>query len=234
MPRTARIAPSDWIFHVLNRRCGYGPLFEGPGCYARFLQGIADAAEADAMRILAFCLMPNHWHMLLRPRKDGDLARFLQRLTVKHVQHWHRSHETIGRGHLYQARYKSFPVRDDAHLLTVCGYIERNPVRAGLVAQAEDWAWSSARAHIACAQGGPELAVASACAPIRLAPLPIPLPNDWAKRIGEDQDPAELEATRFALLHDLPFGDAAWRETAAKRLGLRESPGKTGRRRATG
>lgn len=231
MPRTARIAPGDWIFHVLNRRCGPGPLFESPLCYARFLEEVAEAAKVDDMRILAYCLMPNHWHMLLWPRRDGDLGRFIQRLSVRHVMRWHRAHESTGRGHLYQARYKSFPVSNDGHLLTVYAYIERNPLRAGLVQRAEHWPWSSAAVRTDVAADSPARGQGSL---IELASSPVPLPRDWLKRLNGHEGTRELEATRQALLHDLPFGDDEWKKRAADRLALRSEPGQRGRRRSSG
>ena len=104
------------------------------------------------MRLLAWCLMPNHWHLVLWPRADGDLGRFVRRLTQRHTQAWHRRHGTRGQGHLYQGRYKAFLVQDDAHLLTVCRYVERNPLRAGLVAAAARLAARLAARN--CAAGG--------------------------------------------------------------------------------
>jgi hypothetical protein len=88
------------------------------------------------MRILAYCLMPNHWHFVLWPYDDGDLAAFMHRLTTTHVRRWHLHRHSVGAGHLYQGTFKSFPVQSDAHLLTVCRYVERNPVRARLVDRA--------------------------------------------------------------------------------------------------
>jgi hypothetical protein len=88
------------------------------------------------MRLLAYCLMPNHFHLLVWPRADGDLSQFLRWLTVTHTQRWHAHHRTAGTGHLYQGRFKSFPVQSDEHFLTVCRYVERNALRANLVGRA--------------------------------------------------------------------------------------------------
>src|SRR5580698_2892446 len=87
--------------------------------------------------------MPNHWHMFVWPRKDGELSEYLRWVTVTHTQRWHAHHHTAGTGPLYQGRFKSFPVQSNEHLLTVCRYVERNALRANLVARAEDWRWSS-------------------------------------------------------------------------------------------
>jgi putative transposase len=87
--------------------------------------------------------MPNHWHLLLWPRRDGELSEILRWITVTHTQRWHAHHRTAGTGPVYQGRFKSFPVQTDAHFLTVARYVERNALRAKLVPRAEDWQWSS-------------------------------------------------------------------------------------------
>src|SRR5262249_23193729 len=99
--------------------------------------------EEVPTRLLAFCLMPNHWHLVLWPEQDGELSRYLHRVTMTPTQRWHAHHHTTGTGPLYQGRFKSFPVQADEHLLTVCRYVERNPLGAGLVRRAEHWRWSS-------------------------------------------------------------------------------------------
>ena len=104
---------------------------------------MALALEKHPIRLLAFCLMPNHWHMVLWPEQDDQLTAFLRWLTHTHTQRWHAHHHTAGTGHLYQGRFKSFPIEQDDHLLTVLRYAERNPLRAGLVSRAERWRWSS-------------------------------------------------------------------------------------------
>ena len=91
------------------------------------------------MRILACCLMPNHWHLVLYPRADGDLSQFLRRLTLTHTQRYHARTRTVGYGHVYQGRYKSLLVESDLHFLSLVRYVERNAKRAGLVKKAEVW-----------------------------------------------------------------------------------------------
>src|SRR5690242_9422729 len=138
MPRAARIAPGGYLFHVLNRANGRMTLFDKEQDYAAFLRCLADALAAEPLRLLCYCLMPNHWHLVLWPRLDGQLGRFMQRLTVTHVRRWHEHRHSTGRGHLYQGTYKSFPVQRDAYFLTCCRYVERNPLRAKLVERAEE------------------------------------------------------------------------------------------------
>jgi putative transposase len=143
MGRPLRAAPGELVYHVLNRANGRQRLFEHDGDYAAFERVLHEARERVAMRLLAYCVMPNHWHLVLWPYRDGDLSRFLGWLTLTHTQRWHAYRQTVGTGHLYQGRFKSFVVQTDDHLLSVCRYVERNAVRAGLVERAEAWRWSS-------------------------------------------------------------------------------------------
>jgi putative transposase len=143
MPRVARIAPAGFIFHVFNRGNARGQLFEHERAYEAFERVITESVDRIAIRILAYCIMPNHWHMVLWPTREGELGQFVQRLTTTHVRRWHLYRQSVGTGHLYQGTFKSFPIQDDDHFLTVCRHVEQNPLRAGLVSRAEDWRWSS-------------------------------------------------------------------------------------------
>src|SRR5690349_18090492 len=97
MPRTARVAPGGVVFHVLNRGNARSPIFEADGDYAAFLRALAETlARFPRLRLLAYCLMPNHWHLVLWPASDGELGRFMQRLTVTHVRRWHEFRRTTG------------------------------------------------------------------------------------------------------------------------------------------
>ncbi len=113
MPRTSRIAPGGMIFHVINRGVGRMTLFDDAADYDAFERILEETLEILPMRICAFCLMPNHWHLLLWPENDGDLSAFMQRLTNTHVQRWQQHKHLVGTGHVYQGRYKSFPVNRD-------------------------------------------------------------------------------------------------------------------------
>ncbi len=211
MPRTARIAPGGTIFHVLNRGNDRRALFESEGDYLAFLRVLAETAEEIPVRILAWCLMPNHWHLVLWPREDGELGRFMQRLTTTHVRRWRLNRQSVGQGHLYQGTYKSFPVQSDDHFYTVCRYVERNALRAKLVRRAEKWPWASLGAplHPAAAAEGPPLAT-----------WPLPRSPHWIEQVNRPQTEAELDAIRVSIQRGRPFGDAAWQKRTAKRLGL--------------
>src|SRR4051794_17979624 len=143
MGRALRTDVGGLVYHVLNRANARLPLFAKAGDYDAFERVLSEAHDRYGTRILAYCVLPNHWHLVLWPEKDGELSRFTGWLTLTHTQRWHAHYHNVGSGHLYQGRFKSFPVESDEHLLTVCRYVERNPLRAGLVERAEDWGSSS-------------------------------------------------------------------------------------------
>ncbi len=210
MSRPPRRAEGGLIYHVLNRANARLAIFGDDGDYDAFDRVLAEAVARHDMRLLAYCLMPNHFHLVVWPEGDGDLSRFMRWLTMTHTQRWHAYRRSAGSGHLYQGRFKSFPVQDDGHLFTVCRYVERNALRAGLVSRAEDWRWGSLRRQVADGPTpGPPL-----------TPWPIDRPEGWADRVNDPLTPAEEEALRRAVRRGQPFGSEGWRETTASRLGL--------------
>src|SRR6266404_8763338 len=136
MPRQARKAPGGVVFHVLNRAVARHAIFQKDGDYEAFERVFAEVLEKHPIQVLNYCLMPNHWHLVLWPETDGELTDFVRWLTHTHKMRWHAHHHSSGTGHLYQGRFKSFPIQADDHLYTVLRYVERNALRANLVAQA--------------------------------------------------------------------------------------------------
>ena len=133
---------------MLNRAVGRRTLFEKEYDYRAFERIIDQTLRTCRMRICAYCLMPNHWHFVLWPERDGDLSAFMQQMTNTHVKRWKAHFHETGLGHLYQGRFKSFPVQTDEYFYQAVRYVERNALRANLVSRAEDWPWSSlARRH---------------------------------------------------------------------------------------
>jgi len=210
MPRRPRLAAGDLAYHVLNRRVGRLQLFEKPTDYAAFENILAEAHAQTKIRIAAYCLMPNHWHLLLWPRHDGELSEVLRWITVTHTQRWHAHHHSAGTGPVYQGRFKSFPVQTDEHLLTVARYIERNALRAQLADRAEDWQWSSLWRR---EQMDPKFGS-------WLSDWPMERPRDWAIKVNRPQMASELEALRVCVQRGRPFGDEGWVRRMAKRFGM--------------
>lgn len=200
MGRPLRPIAGDVVYHVLNRANARRTLFEHEKDYAAFTRVLEQACARVAMRLLAYCVMPNHWHLVVWPRKDGDLSRFMNWLTLIHTQRWHQHRHTVGEGHVYQGRFKSFPVETSEYLLMVCRYVERNPVRAGLVNRAEQWGWSSAgacRRH----EGA-----------VPLSDWPMARPAQWLDWMNEGEPDAQLSAVRRSVTKGQPCGSPAWVE----------------------
>ena len=208
MPRTARIAPGGIVYHALNRGCGRANLFDKVADYDAFERVLDYALERVPTRILAYCLMPNHWHFVLWPRKDGELTEFLRRVTHTHTQRWHAHRHTAGTGHLYQGRFKSFPVQADDHLLAVIRYVERNALRADLVNKAEHWRWSSLWRRVSGSDEQKGI----------LHPWSTEMPPEWVERVNLPHTAAELEALRRSCTRGTPFGSERWQLKTAGEL----------------
>jgi putative transposase len=206
-------------YHVLNRGNRREAVFHKPGDYDAFVAAIADARSRLLIDILGYCLMPNHFHLLIRPRADGDLGRWVQWLLTAHVRRHHSHYRTTG--HVWQGRFKAFPIQHDDHLVTVLRYVEQNALRAELVARAEDWKWSSLPGWI------------------RRDPLlwrgAGGLRDDsWLARVNEPLSDEDLHRLRLSAERGRPFGDESWSLKTARRLGLESTLRSRGRPRKSG
>jgi putative transposase len=210
MGRPLRAAAGGIVYHVVNRANARAKIFEKPADYDAFERVLAEAHDHLAMRTIAYCLMPNHWHMVLWPIRDGDLPRFMAWLTLTHTQRWHAHRGSTGTGHVYQGRYRSFPVEADEHFLTVCRYVERNALRASLVARAEEWRWCSLWQETQRAGSIPKW----------LAAWPLDRPSRWLEWVNQPQSASELDAIRGSVRRGRPYGNKTWVTRMAKRLGL--------------
>jgi putative transposase len=223
MPRIGRIAPGGLVYHVLNRGNGRRRLFYKDADYAAFLKLLGEAIDRVPTRVLGYCLMPNHWHLVLWPREDGELSLFMRWLSNTHVRRYHQHYHTYGQGHVYQGRFKSFPVQDDRHLLTVLRYVEANPLRAKLVTRAEAWEWSS---------------LSRRQSPSKkwnlLTDGPLDRPRNWPKLVNEVLRRADLETVRTSAARGRPYGDDQWAMDMARRMGLRPTLNERGRPRKIG
>lgn len=214
MARMARASVGGVCYHVLNRGNARAEVFHKDGDYAAFVQLLIDVHDYVAMRVLSYCLMPNHFHLVLWPREDGDLSRAMQWLTTSHVRRYHAHYG--GSGHVWQGRFKAFPIQQDEHLLAVLRYVERNPLRANLVKEADRWPWSS----LTCRHVEPWLAA-----------WPIARPRDWRRRVQKPQNPVEEAALRHSVVRGTPYGDDRWTRRTAARLGLQSTLRPRGRPR---
>jgi putative transposase len=217
MPRTRRFIHAGCCYHVINRGNRKARIFHHADDYAQFLAALHLAQQRIEVPILAACLMPNHFHFVVRPSADEDFSAWTRWLFTTHVRWYHAKYQT--QGHLWQGRYKAFLIQEDHHLLTVMRYVERNALRANLVERAEDWAWGS-------------LAWRTAKAPqAALAPAPVPLPSYWRHLVNEPQSAAEVEAIRTCVNKQRPFGAPEWVLQRSTELGIEHSLSDQGRPR---
>ncbi len=187
MPRQPRVYPDGLAFHVFNRGNKRARIFLGTADYDTFLDAMARAAEQTEMRLLSFTLMTNHWHLVLWPRKCADMSRYMQKLMNRHLRVYQRHHGTAGTGHVYQGRFKSVPIEDERQLLTVCRYVNANPVRAGLVDRAEAWPWSDISSP-ATRNGTP-----------LISEWPCPRPSNWLELVNTPLGDDALKPIRKAM-----------------------------------
>lgn len=216
MPRTARSLHAGLHYHVLNRGNNRATVFRGPDDFEFFIRLMLRAQARRPLGILAACLMPNHFHLVVQPASPTDLPAWLHWLLTTHAARHHRERGSTGR--IWTGRYKAFPIQHDRHLLTVVRYVERNPLRASLVGRAEEWLWGSLHWRL------------SANPILPLAPLPISLPANWSDCVNAPQTTQELAAVRRCVVRGSPFGDSSWTARATADLGLAHTLGRRGRR----
>jgi putative transposase len=209
------------IYHALNRANFRSRLFREPAHYEDFLDIVEEGLSFVPMRILAYCLMPNHWHLVLYPPADGDLSQFLRRIILTHTQRYHARTRTVGYGHVYQGRYKSLLVESDRHFLTLVRYVERNAKRAALAKRAEDWPWSSAHARWGGNEKRKQL----------LSPWPVPEPRHYREWLNQSQGREEIENIRYAIKKSRPYGSEKWISKAVAQFGLENTMRNRGRPR---
>jgi putative transposase len=194
MPRRLRLSTAGHPHHVLNRACRRDVLFAADEDYVEFLEVLARARRRTTMRVIGFVVMPNHWHLMVCPDTPSQLSRFMHWLTMTQTLRWHRRHRTTGTGPLYQGRYKTFAIRSERHFWIAMRYVERNPVRAGLVEWVEQWRWSSAWHRFNSCPGG------------LLDEWPFSPPDDWYRLVNEPQNQIHLSAVREAIVRQQSLG----------------------------
>jgi putative transposase len=165
--------------------------------------------------------MPNHVHLVARPRDDGTLGRFMHWLLTTHGQRYRARRETVG--HIWQGRYKSSLIQADRHFVTVLRYIERNPVRAGIVSRSVDWEWSSTREREGSADASGLLTAA-----------PLDLPTPWSRWVDEPLTAHELEEIRSHVTSGRPIGHSDWVDTVSLQYGMTLTRPRRGRPRKKG
>jgi putative transposase len=200
VPRIPRGQQSGYVYHVINRGNGRATVFHKSQDYEAFLSLLSEAKKRHRVKIYSFCLMPSHFHFVLEPEHESALSQFMQWLLTSHVRRYHRHYG--GSGHIWQGRFKSFPIQRDEPLITVLRYVLQNPVRAGLCRAAHEWVWSSLRT--------PEL----------VDPCPVGGKSHWLEELDEPMKENQLRAIRECLNRQRPFGRTDWQVDMAAMFGL--------------
>jgi REP-associated tyrosine transposase len=211
MPRLPRGQIHGYVYHVINRGNDRTTVFHDEEDYATFISLLAAAKTRHQVKVLGFCLLSNHFHIVLEPLNLSSLSGLMHWWLTSHVQQHRRRH--CGSGHIWQGRFKSFPIQQDRHLLMVLRYVMLNPVRAGLVARPDQWPWSSL--HFA---------------PL-LDPWPIPTPSSYHEWLEEPLLEHELLALRTSVNRQAPFGAPPWQVRVAEDLHLESTLRPRGRPR---
>ena len=210
MPRIARVAVGDTLYHVINRSNGRVRIFNTDKDYQHFESLLEEGKELIDMRILAYCIMPNHFHLVLYPKKDGDMGEFMRWVTTTHVRQRRVQTNSIGHGHLYQGTYKSFPVQTNEYAQYLMCYVEQNPLRAKLVKRAEDWQWGSLWRRERGTSKRKKL----------LSEFPIELPHDYLKLVNTIPDEEFLGTIRMSVNKGTPYGSHLWISRMVEKFGL--------------
>lgn len=210
MPRQKRSDEAGVVYHALNRGNARQKIFKKHEDYEAFIRVLHEGLQKYRVELFSFTLMPNHWHLVLRPAKAGEMGRLLRWVTATHTLRHHGHYHERGYGHVYQSRFKSFPVQDDAHFYVVCRYVERNPLAAKLVDRAEHWKYGSL--YRWCQSSEPSHAI--------LSRWPIPRLPNWIDRVNEPLTAKELKAMRESIQRGRPFGEETWAEETAEKHGL--------------
>lgn len=221
MPRVERTDIGGYIYHTLNRANARVQIFDNDKDYQLFENILKEAVEKFDMRILSYCIMPNHWHLVLYPKQDGNLARFMGWLTNTHTRRWHTRKGTVGQGHLYQGRYKSFICQDDNHFLSLVRYVERNAKKANLVKASENWKWSSVWRREKGTKKQRKL----------LSEWPVPKPKNYLTWLNQAQteEEKEKEAIEKSINKGSPYGLDSWVEIIVRKFNLGQTLRKVGR-----
>ena len=193
MPRTGRIITAGTCHHVFNRTGGQLQVFAGAADCWKFVDLMSMASRRTPIDILAVCLMPNHFHFVIRPRRCEDIGRWMKVLLTTHVRQWHARQHT--NGPVWQGRFRAFPVAHDEHLLEVLRYVEGNALRARLVDRAEHWPWGSLNWRY------------QSILPVPLAAPPVALPSNWVDYVNDPPNAEEVAAIRNCLNKQRPYGN---------------------------
>ena len=208
MSRVARIVVKEYPHHVVQRGNNRQTVFFDAQDKKYYLELLQKYSAECGCKINAYCLMPNHIHILMVPQKDNSLAKTMQKLSLRYTQHINRKFKRTGR--LWECRFHSAVVDTESYLWTVCRYIERNPVRAKIVEKPEDYEWSSAISNVIDKR--------------REFPEPVWKDHtdrkEYIKFVNTPGRKKEIEMIKKRTFEGKPIGSSGFMEKIAERLGI--------------
>lgn len=208
MARLPRIDIAGNYYHVLNRT-NARVIISFTDCEYKLLEHIIEeACMFFDIHILAYCIMPNHFHFVVFTQQEGELGTVFKWITQTHTQRWHKKRNTIGTGSLYQGRFKSFPIQEDQYLFNVIRYVERNPLTANLVSNPLNWKYSSLYRRHKGTEKDRNI----------LQPIDNLLPKNYIKHLMTPISKKELDGFKKAINQNQAFGDDTYREAWRQKL----------------
>lgn len=219
MSRSLRVDVGGEIYHCINRAVGRQTIFKKEKDYQSFETILQEIVDVTNMRILAYSIMPNHFHLVLYPENNGDLSSFMKRVTATHTQRYRTATQTVGEGPLYQGRYKSFIIQNNIHLFTVLRYVERNPLTAQLVQNVLEWRYGSVYRRYKGTEKEKML----------LSPWVCDEPKDYIQFLSHPLTAKEIEKIAQSEIKGTPFGDDNYTLTMVKKYNLGSTLRKKGR-----
>jgi len=215
VPRRLRPIADGLVYHVINRGNNRQTVFRKETDFSAFLKALFDLKERKPFQLYGYCLMDNHFHLLVRPGLATTISRIVQSLLVSHTQRYHKHHGSGG--HVWQGRFKSPVIQSDEHLLNVLRYIEANPLRAKIVSRAEEYSWSSYRAR---GLGEANELVDPLVTYNELSPYPAVRQRKWSEMVHLPMGGRVVAAIRRSNETGLPYGDRPWVERLAGELDI--------------
>ncbi|MEY3784538.1 MAG: hypothetical protein RLZZ230_860 [Candidatus Parcubacteria bacterium] len=219
MPRIPRLDIGQNYYHIINRANARLQIFNNEEDYELFEEVLQDAWDIYQPNILAYCVMPNHFHVVIKTKEDGEMSQFMKWFTQTHASRWHAKNKTHGSGSLYQGRYKSFIIQDDQHLFTVLRYVERNPLAAKLVTKPLNWKYSSVYRRYEGSVEQKKL----------LSSWAIEEPDNYLDILTQPMTPKEIERLEQSETKSTPYGDEEYVLNTIEQYGLKATARNSGR-----
>ena len=216
MSRPKRIEKGMMLYHVSNHTWKHLRVFGSKANRQLFVEAMSQVQQRVPVRIVSYCILKDHWHILLWMNRVPRLSEFMKRLLVMHSQRWHSIHNSLGGGTLYTGRYKSFPVQK-SHCCSVMRFIESHPVRSGEVDNPLDWEFGS---YFCRYEDTP---------PLELSQPPNACGSNYRQLVKRGSPQKDLAAIRNSIKRGAPYGDPAWVARTAKALELESTLRRRGR-----